>query len=167
MNALWNKWRGHLHEKYVKNKPIQQSLKNVPRGVDKKEWEWLVKENFASERARLLERLSIKRLFTRCVLFDMFDFDVKGGKDGNPPDLATIFFERRIKDNNLVEPEAIEKHVRSAQLEEMVELHQRLNYILSALRSTREDIKSLNEENKSLNKEKKSLNYLLLPYEIR
>ena len=48
----------------------------------------------------------------RFVLFDMFDFDVKGGKDGNPPNLATIFFETRKKDNKLVEPEAIEKHVR-------------------------------------------------------
>ena len=38
-----------LHVKYVKDKPIQQSLRNVPRGVDQKEWEWLVKEQFASE----------------------------------------------------------------------------------------------------------------------
>ncbi|KAH0691525.1 hypothetical protein KY289_018883 [Solanum tuberosum] len=30
MNDLWNKWREHLHAKYVKDKPIQQSLKNVP-----------------------------------------------------------------------------------------------------------------------------------------
>lgn len=37
MNELWNKWRGHLHAKYVKDKPLQQSLKNVPRGVDKKD----------------------------------------------------------------------------------------------------------------------------------
>ncbi|TMX05134.1 hypothetical protein EJD97_002086, partial [Solanum chilense] len=35
--------------KYVKDKSIQQSLRNVPRGVDQKEWEWLVKEQFASE----------------------------------------------------------------------------------------------------------------------
>lgn len=41
----------------------------------------------------------------------MFDFDVKGGKDGNPPDVASIFFEARQKDNNLVDPETIEKHV--------------------------------------------------------
>ncbi|WMV09274.1 hypothetical protein MTR67_002659 [Solanum verrucosum] len=43
---------------------------------------------------------------------------LKGGKDGNPPDLATIFFETRKKDNKLVEPEAIEKH---AQLQEIVQ----------------------------------------------
>ncbi|KAG5627834.1 hypothetical protein H5410_013052 [Solanum commersonii] len=113
MNELWNKWRGHLHAKYVKDKPIQQSLKNVPRGVDKKEWKWLVNEHFASESF--------------------------SGKYGNPPDLATIFFETHKKDNKLVEPEAIEKHVHLAQLEEI-------------------DIKSLNEENKSLNEENKSLN---------
>lgn len=43
MKELWNKWRGYLYSEYVKNKPIQESLKNVPRRVDKKEWEWLVK----------------------------------------------------------------------------------------------------------------------------
>ncbi|XP_016445871.1 uncharacterized protein LOC107771060 isoform X1 [Nicotiana tabacum] len=42
----------------------------------------------------------------------------KGGKDGNPPNLATIFFETRKKDIKLVEPEAIEKH---AQIEEIVQ----------------------------------------------
>lgn len=42
----------------------------------------------------------------------------KGGKEGNPPDLTTIFFETRKEDNKLVEPEAIELH---AQLEEMVQ----------------------------------------------
>ncbi|KAG5576535.1 hypothetical protein H5410_056669 [Solanum commersonii] len=47
----------------------------------------------------------------------MFDVDVKGGKDGNPPNLVTIFFETFKKDNKLVEPEAIENH---AQLDEMV-----------------------------------------------
>ncbi|KAH0636397.1 hypothetical protein KY289_036312 [Solanum tuberosum] len=94
MNELWNKWRGHLHAKYVKDKPIQQSLKNIPRGVDEKEWQWLVKEHFTSE-------------------------SFQGGKDGNPPDLATIYFETRKKDNKLVEPEAIENMY--AQLEEIVQ----------------------------------------------
>ncbi|KAH0689483.1 hypothetical protein KY289_016841 [Solanum tuberosum] len=45
---------------------------------------------------------------------------ILGGKDDNPPDLTTIFFETRKKDNKLVEPEAIEKH---AQLEEMVQAY--------------------------------------------
>ncbi|OIT31676.1 hypothetical protein A4A49_52678 [Nicotiana attenuata] len=49
MKELWNKWRGHLHAKYVKDKSIHQALKNIPKGVDKKECEWLVKEHFSSE----------------------------------------------------------------------------------------------------------------------
>ncbi|KAL3373010.1 hypothetical protein AABB24_005157 [Solanum stoloniferum] len=124
MNELWNKWRGHLHAKYVKDKPIQQSLRNIPRGVDKKEWEWLVKEHFASEsfqarssrnatnRAKLTMLHHIGSKPIREIIYQ------KGGKDGNPPDLATIFFETRKKDNKLVEPEAIEKH---AQLQEIVQ----------------------------------------------
>lgn len=49
MKELWNKWRGQLHAKYVKGKPIQEALKNTPKGVDKKQWEWLVKEHISSE----------------------------------------------------------------------------------------------------------------------
>ncbi|WMV08298.1 hypothetical protein MTR67_001683 [Solanum verrucosum] len=169
MNELWNKWRGYLHEKYVKDNPIQQSLKNIPRVVDKKEWEWLVKEHFTSE--------SFQQTYSR-------DYLSKGGKDGNPPNLETIFFETRRKYNKVVEPEAIEKH---AQLEEIVQEDPSLASIeivekccgpqtrshvfgfgggvkakdlkggtsskaeiLSALRSTRDDNRFLNEENKSL-----------------
>ncbi|XP_055827968.1 uncharacterized protein LOC129896154 [Solanum dulcamara] len=53
MNEVWNKWRGYLHATYVKNKPIVQALKNIPKGVDKKEWEWLVKEHFFSKSFQL------------------------------------------------------------------------------------------------------------------
>nr|XP_016435796.1 PREDICTED: uncharacterized protein LOC107762009 [Nicotiana tabacum] len=38
----------------------------------------------------------------------MYEF---GGKDGNPPDTKTIFFETRKKDDKLVEPETNEKYV--------------------------------------------------------
>ncbi|KAH0725406.1 hypothetical protein KY284_001271 [Solanum tuberosum] len=162
MNELWNKWRGYLHVTYVKNKPIVQALKNIPKGVEKKEWEWLVKEHFCSEsfqilkfyitiharsnrnaenRAKLkmyhhigskpLERLFISRYYRKITILKKifkkfyltrFLFDVKGGKDGNPPNLATIFFETRKKDNMVVEPEAIEKHVRLAQIEEILKV---------------------------------------------
>ncbi|KAH0743120.1 hypothetical protein KY290_031113 [Solanum tuberosum] len=160
MNELWNKWRGYLHATYVKNKPIVQALNNIPKGVEKKEWEWLVTEHFSSE-------------------------SFQGGKYGNPPNLATIFTETRKKDNMLVEPEAIEKH---AQIEEILNAEPSLPTIeivqkccgpqtrshvfgfgggvkakdmrggtsfkaelLSELRSTQEKNKFLNEENKSLN----------------
>ncbi|KAH0665357.1 hypothetical protein KY285_026563 [Solanum tuberosum] len=33
-----------------------------------------------------------------------------GGKHGNPPDMATIFFETRKKDNKLLEPETNQKY---------------------------------------------------------
>ena len=46
----------------------------------------------------------------------MFDFDVKGRKDGNPPDLTTIFFETRKKDNKLVEPKGMKKRCAFDQL---------------------------------------------------
>ncbi|KAH0727753.1 hypothetical protein KY284_003618 [Solanum tuberosum] len=178
MNELWNKWRGHLDAKYVKDKPIQQSLKIIPSGVDKKESEWLAR--------------STRNATNQAKLKIPHHIGSKGGKDGNPPDLATILFETRKKCNKLVEPEAIEKH---AQLEERFQIDPSLPTIeivekycgpqtcshvfgfgggvkakdlkgetsskaefLSALGSTRDDIKSLNEENKFLNEENKSLN---------
>ena len=36
---------------------------------------------------------------------------MKGGKDGKPPNMDTIFFETRKKDNKLVEPETNAKYV--------------------------------------------------------
>ncbi|KAH0658069.1 hypothetical protein KY289_026817 [Solanum tuberosum] len=75
MRKLWNNWRGSLHKK-VKSKSLHEVLKDVPMGVDKSDWEWLVKEHFLSDK-------------------------FKGCKDGNPPNMATIFFETRKKGNEL------------------------------------------------------------------
>ncbi|XP_020096921.1 uncharacterized protein LOC109716052 [Ananas comosus] len=51
MNDLWNKWRGDLHRKFVKPcKTIQETLKQIPEGVDRGDWEWLVKQHFSSEK---------------------------------------------------------------------------------------------------------------------
>ncbi|KAH0776642.1 hypothetical protein KY290_008053 [Solanum tuberosum] len=49
------------------------------------------------------------------------EIETTTSKDGNLPNLATIFFETRKKDNKIFEPETIEKHVGLAQLEEMVQ----------------------------------------------
>nr|XP_018630777.1 uncharacterized protein LOC104109294 isoform X2 [Nicotiana tomentosiformis] len=84
MKKLWNNWRGSMQGN-IKSKPFRYALKDVPNGVDKSDWEWLVKEYFFTEK-------------------------FKGGKDGNPPDVATIFFETRKKNNKLVEPETNEKY---------------------------------------------------------
>ncbi|OIT21546.1 hypothetical protein A4A49_53286, partial [Nicotiana attenuata] len=86
IKKIWNNWRGSLH-KNVKSKPFCDALKDVPDGVDKSDWEWLVREHFLTEK-------------------------FKGGKDGNPPDVATIFFETRKKDNKLFEPEINEKYAK-------------------------------------------------------
>ncbi|MCD7456306.1 hypothetical protein HAX54_031223, partial [Datura stramonium] len=43
---------------------------------------------------------------------------MNGGKDGNPPYMATIFFEIRKKDKKLVEPETIAKF---AEIQELVQ----------------------------------------------
>ncbi|KAH0761574.1 hypothetical protein KY290_017647 [Solanum tuberosum] len=125
MNDLWNKWRGHLHAKYVKDKPIQKSLKNV-QGSRQKRVGMISKGTFSSEsfqarntrnatnRAKLKTFHHIGSKPIREIIYQ------NGGKDDNPPDLTTIFFETRKKDNKLVEPEEIEKH---AQLEEMVQAY--------------------------------------------
>ncbi|KAF3614433.1 hypothetical protein FXO37_35948 [Capsicum annuum] len=39
MNEFWNKWRGHLHSKYVKNKSMVRDLKLKPERIEKKDWE--------------------------------------------------------------------------------------------------------------------------------
>ncbi|KAH0715099.1 hypothetical protein KY284_008004 [Solanum tuberosum] len=123
MNVLWNKWRGYLHATYVKNKPIVQALKNIPKGVEKKEWEWLVKEQFCFEsfqarRNRNAENRAKLKMFHHIGSKPIREIIYQhGGKDGNPPNLTTIFFETRKKDNMLVEPEAIEKY---AQIEEIL-----------------------------------------------
>ncbi|KAH0667861.1 hypothetical protein KY290_029969 [Solanum tuberosum] len=49
MRKLWNNWRGSLHKK-VKSKSLHEVLKDVPMGVDKSDWEWLVKEHFLSDK---------------------------------------------------------------------------------------------------------------------
>nr|XP_009782659.1 PREDICTED: uncharacterized protein LOC104231369 isoform X2 [Nicotiana sylvestris] len=100
MRKLWNNWRGFMH-KNIKSKPFRDALRDVPEGVDKSNWEWLVKEHFLTEKFKV-------------------------GKDGNPPDTATIFFETRKKDDKLVEPETNEKY---AKIQELVQSESSLTNI--------------------------------------
>ncbi|OIS98924.1 hypothetical protein A4A49_01612 [Nicotiana attenuata] len=115
MRQLWNNWRGSLH-KYVKLKPLHEALKDVSEEVDKSDWEWLVKEHFLSEKFKEASiRNSINRSKLRMphrtgskpireIIYEL------GGKDGNPPNMATIFFETHKKNDTLVEPEASKKY---------------------------------------------------------
>ncbi|KAH0709578.1 hypothetical protein KY284_011005 [Solanum tuberosum] len=190
MNELWNKWRGYLHATYVKNKPIVQALKNIPKGVEKKEWEWLVKEHFCSKSFQAMSNRNVENR-TKLKMFHHIGSKPireiiyqQGGKDGNPPNLATIFFETRKKDSMLVEPEAIEKHV---QIEEILKAEPSLPRIEIVEKCCRpqncshvfgfgggvkakdmrdgtssnaellSELRSTQEKNKSLNEENKSL----------
>ncbi|KAG6510526.1 hypothetical protein ZIOFF_028550 [Zingiber officinale] len=50
MQQLWKNWRCEMNSKFVKPcKTRQEVLQNVPKGMDKQDWEWLVKEYFLSE----------------------------------------------------------------------------------------------------------------------
>ncbi|KAH0706327.1 hypothetical protein KY289_011403 [Solanum tuberosum] len=112
----------------------------------------------------------------------------QGGKEGNSPNLATIFFETRKKDNMLVEREAIEKHMHLAQIEEILKAEPSLpskeivekccgpqtrSHVFgfgggvkakdmrggtSSKAELLSELRSTQEKNKSLNEENKSLN---------
>ncbi|KAH0698842.1 hypothetical protein KY284_013057 [Solanum tuberosum] len=115
MRRLWNNWRGSLHIN-MKSKPLREVLKDVPEGVDKSDWEWLVKDHFLSEKfkekstrnAMNRSKLSMPhRTGSKPIREIIYEL---GGKHGNPPDMATIFFETRKKDNKLLEPETNQKY---------------------------------------------------------
>ncbi|KAH0660474.1 hypothetical protein KY289_029222 [Solanum tuberosum] len=115
MRRLWNNWKGSLHMN-VKSKPLREVLKDVPEGVDKSDWEWLVKEHFLSKK---FKETSTRNAMNRSKLSMPHHTGSKpireiiyelGGKHGNPPDMATIFFETRKKDNKLLEPETNQKY---------------------------------------------------------
>ncbi|KAH0702207.1 hypothetical protein KY285_016485 [Solanum tuberosum] len=109
MRKLWNNWRGSLH-KNMKSKPLHEVLKDVPIGVDKSDWEWLVKEHFLSKK--------FKRMQSSYKGIKYKKHNQQGGKEGNPPNMATIFFVTRKKGNELVELETNEKY---AEIQELVQ----------------------------------------------
>lgn len=37
----------------AKSKPLQEVLKDVPEGVDKGDWDWLVNEHFLTEKFKV------------------------------------------------------------------------------------------------------------------
>ncbi|KAH0723840.1 hypothetical protein KY290_005132 [Solanum tuberosum] len=81
---------GSLHTN-VKSKPLQEVLKDVPEGVEKSDWKWLVKQHFLSEKfkekstrnAMNRSKLSMPHRTgsnpIREIIYEL------GGKHGNPP----------------------------------------------------------------------------------
>ncbi|KAH0642126.1 hypothetical protein KY290_033728 [Solanum tuberosum] len=123
MRKLWNNWRGSLH-KNMKSKLLHDVLKDVTIGADKTDWEWLVKEHFLSDKFKescIRNTITLSKLCMphrtgnkpiREIIYEM------GGKNGNPPNMATIFFETRKKGNELIQPETNEKY---AEIQELVQ----------------------------------------------
>ncbi|MCD7459550.1 hypothetical protein HAX54_041246 [Datura stramonium] len=116
IRRLWNNWRGSFH-KNMKSKPFHDALKNVPKGVDTSDWEWLVKEHFLSAKFKetstrnTINRSKLSMPHRRGSKPIRAIFYELGGKDGKPPNMDTIFFETRKKDNKLFEPETNAKYV--------------------------------------------------------
>ncbi|KAH0673739.1 hypothetical protein KY290_005235 [Solanum tuberosum] len=85
----------------AKSKPLKEVLKDVPQGVDKSDWE-------CTQNARNRPKLSMPhRTGSKPIREIIYEL---GGKHGNPPDMATIFFETRKKDNMLLEPKTNKKY---------------------------------------------------------
>ncbi|XP_057796375.1 uncharacterized protein LOC131012436 isoform X2 [Salvia miltiorrhiza] len=106
MSVLWGAWRSKLYADHVKPyKNKINALKKVPRGMNDKDWEWLVTNKFLTKEFQdISERNSKNRsksdLFMphltgsrphRDIIYD------KGGKNSEMPDLGVIFFETRSK----------------------------------------------------------------------
>ncbi|XP_055960629.1 uncharacterized protein LOC126668450 [Mercurialis annua] len=119
MCSLWTSWRSSLNVKYVKPcKTKVEAVKNVPEGMESADWEWLVDNKFLSDEFQdISSRNTINRSKAiiphahRCgskphreIIYEM------GGKDGKPPDLATLYFETRNRGGKLVEPEVANKY---------------------------------------------------------
>nr|XP_009628934.2 uncharacterized protein LOC104119203 [Nicotiana tomentosiformis] len=115
--------------KNIQYKPFRNALRDVPEGVDKSDWECLVKEHFLTEK---FKETSTRNSINRSKLTMHHRTGIKpiiyelGGKDVNPPDMATIFFETRKKDDKLVEPETNEKY---AKIQELVQSESSLTNI--------------------------------------
>ncbi|XP_050203343.1 uncharacterized protein LOC126661173 [Mercurialis annua] len=116
MRELWNKWRGKMHIKNVKNMSEQEALNCVPNGVHKDDWEWLVKNYYSDKKYK---EVSIRNSHRRSkltmphrtgskpvreIIYEM------GGKEGNPPDVAVVFHASHSKNGKLIELETIEKY---------------------------------------------------------
>jgi hypothetical protein len=118
MKELWAKWRARLHTDYVKTcETLEEAATNVPPGVNEIDWEWLVLEHFSCEKfKKASERNTLNRSKQKSELtprtgskpFREISYH-KGGKEGNPPNMVTMFYETRRKENGL-DPVVSEKY---------------------------------------------------------
>ncbi|XP_065867917.1 uncharacterized protein [Euphorbia lathyris] len=117
MGYLWTAWRSDMYKKYViPCKTKVEALKNCPPHMSVKDWTWLVNEKFFTDEFQRISKRNIKNRGKtvmphrsgskpyRAIMYDM------GGKDGNPPDFPSLFFETRQKDGKLQDQESTKKY---------------------------------------------------------
>lgn len=118
MHDLWKNWRAEMNAKYVKPFDKESDVfQNVPSGMDKGDWEWLVKEYYLTEKYQeMSKRNSMNRKSksipphrTGSKPFRHIEYEM-GGKDGNPPNIASMFHETRKSGDCIVDLEAMEKY---------------------------------------------------------
>ncbi|XP_020259530.1 uncharacterized protein LOC109835990 [Asparagus officinalis] len=109
LRDLWNKWRGDMHRKYVKENSLQVALRNRPTEVSVDDWDWLVKEHYFSSKFQKASQQNTLNRGKRKMLhhtgsksFRQIAWEL-GGKSGNPPDVAKMFHETRKKANETLE----------------------------------------------------------------
>ncbi|KAJ8428149.1 LOW QUALITY PROTEIN: hypothetical protein Cgig2_011522 [Carnegiea gigantea] len=110
---------GHMHDladlkRYNITKPqssLQQALDHVPSGLDKHEWEWLVKEKARAQNSTNRAYYKKDRLHRtgskpyRPVAWKL------GAKTGNEPSFLQIFRETHKKGTEFATPEIAQKYV--------------------------------------------------------
>ncbi|XP_047316043.1 uncharacterized protein LOC124919761 [Impatiens glandulifera] len=127
MHVLWKNWRAEMNAKYVKPCGNQSEVfQNVPNDMEKGDWEWLVKEYYLSEKYQELSKRNSKNRQSKSIPphrtgskpFRHIEYEM-GGKDGNPPNIASMFHETRKSGEGIVDLEAIEKYNEICDLMEM------------------------------------------------
>ncbi|XP_020259148.1 uncharacterized protein LOC109835587 [Asparagus officinalis] len=117
LRDLWNKWRGDMHRKYVKENSLQVALRNKPTEVSVDDWDWLVKEHYFSSKFQKLSQQNTLNRRKRKMLhhtgskpFRQIAWE-SGGKSGNLPDVAKMFHETRKKANETLENGNQDKYI--------------------------------------------------------
>ncbi|KAG5585214.1 hypothetical protein H5410_045648 [Solanum commersonii] len=173
MNEVWNKWRGHLHAKYVKDKPIQHSLRIIPRGVDEKingngPAFWFGATPGLASFTFSLQGWTRASLGCRVVR----NFGYQSYQSYSPDQYPTgrpgkfVSFQTKCilarSSRNVVNRAKLKMlhHIGSKPIRG-INYHKMANHQIWRLLSLNEENKFLNKENKSFNEENKSLNDLL------
>ncbi|XP_056687817.1 uncharacterized protein [Spinacia oleracea] len=122
MKELWRKWRSDLlRYKIIHKKLTLKAAYNAspPDGLNKSEWQWLIKEIFSkrefkersarnsNNRAQYLKELMPR---TGSKPFRQVIWDDLGGNNGKKPNLVDVFYSTRKKGTQLPNAETTQKY---------------------------------------------------------